>query len=87
MVRQGWWTLAELLLEHIDFRPLELNDLLLLLVDPAGENHQQKLPGENETHDSPMLKSRARTSASGGGHTLSTGRNGHPTHVRKFHTD
>jgi len=29
----------------------------------------------------------ARTPASGGGHTLSTGRNGRPTHVRKFHTD
>ena len=29
--------------------------LLLLLVDPAGEDHQQKLPGvEDEAHDAPM---------------------------------
>ena len=49
--------LPELLLQHVDLRPLKVNDLLLLLVDPAGENHQQKLPGmEDETHDAPRLK-------------------------------
>lgn len=52
----------QLLLEHVDFRPLEIDDLLLLLVDPAREDHQQKLPGvEDETHESPLLKSMGET--------------------------
>jgi hypothetical protein len=39
----------------------KLDDLLLLLVDPAGEYYQQKLPGvQNERHDSPMLKARGK---------------------------
>ena len=51
--------LTDLLLEHVDLRPLEVDDLLLLLVDPAGENHEEKLPGvENEAHGAPMRKVR-----------------------------
>jgi len=53
--------LAQLLLENLDFRMLELDDFLLLLVDPAGEDHQQKLPGvEDEAHESPVLESRGQ---------------------------
>ena len=79
--------LAQLLLEHVDFRPLEVDDLLLLLVDPAREDHQQKLPGvENETHDAPMRKV--------GGENFSIGwparrcqaaETSVRSHVRKFH--
>jgi hypothetical protein len=59
-------TLAELLLEHVDFRPLELDDPLLLPVDPGCQNHQKKLPGtQDETPESPMLKSRSKNSSIG----------------------
>ena len=40
-----------------DLRPQVVDDDLLLAIDPAREDHQQKLPGmEDETHDSPRLK-------------------------------
>ena len=41
-------------------------------------------PLSDKDHDSPLLKSRARTPALGGGHGLSIGRNARPTHVCKF---
>jgi hypothetical protein len=47
--------LAQFLLEDVDSRPLEVDDPLLLLVDPARNNHQQKLPGvESEAHGAPV---------------------------------
>jgi hypothetical protein len=47
--------LPQFLLEHIDLRPLEVDDLLLLLVDPPREDRQQKLPGvEEECHGTRM---------------------------------
>jgi hypothetical protein len=46
---------SQLLFEHRDLRPLKLDDLLLLLIDPAGQGRQEKLPGmKNERHDRPM---------------------------------
>jgi len=49
--------LPQFLLEHIDLRPLEVDDLLLLLVHPPREDHQQKLPGvEEEGHGTPMQR-------------------------------
>jgi hypothetical protein len=45
-------SLPQLLLQHVDFRPPEVDDLLLLLVDLAGENHQQNPPGmKDKTYD------------------------------------
>ena len=47
----------QFLLEHIHLRPLEVDDLLLLLVDPPREDHQQKSPGvEEEGHGTPMQR-------------------------------
>jgi hypothetical protein len=37
--------LTQLLLEHVNLCPLEIDNLLLLLVAPACEDQQQKLPG------------------------------------------
>jgi hypothetical protein len=46
-------------LRQLDHR-LELDDLLLLQVDPAVENHQQGLLGmENKSHDLPLPKTDA----------------------------
>jgi len=76
----------QLLLEHVDFRPLEYDDRLLLLVDPARDNHQQKLPGvEDETHGASVRRgSGSKTSASGSGQLPSTSRNDGPPPVHKF---
>jgi hypothetical protein len=43
---------------------LEVYDLLLQLVHPAGEEHQQESPRlESEVHDSPVLRSKDETAA------------------------
>jgi hypothetical protein len=63
-----------------------VDDLLLLLVDPARGNHQQKLPGvEDETHGASVRReSGSKTSASGSGQLPSTGRDNGPPPVHKF---
>src|SRR5262249_27770035 len=45
--------LAQLLLEHLVFGTEVLDDLLLLAMDPAGQDDQQELPGvQDEVHQS-----------------------------------
>ena len=44
-------TLAQLFFKNLIFRPQVLNHLLLLLIDPAGQDNKQELPGlENKVH-------------------------------------
>ena len=46
--------LAQLPQEDLDFCVLKVNPLLLIEVDPAGQGHQQKLPGfQDEAHGAP----------------------------------
>src|SRR5436190_21371522 len=45
---------AEFLSEHLVLGPEVINDLLLLLVDPIGEDEMKQLPGlKNEIHRGP----------------------------------
>jgi len=46
---------AHLVQERLDLGVLELDDLLLLSVDPAGEDEEEELPGlEDEIHWTPL---------------------------------
>jgi hypothetical protein len=46
--------LAQPIQENLNLGVLELNQLLLMEIDPAGQGHQQKLPGlQDEAHIAP----------------------------------
>ena len=59
------------------------------MIDPAREDHQQKLPGvENGTHGAPVRKlSETKTTASDPGLLLSTARNESPLKARMWSQD
>ncbi len=49
-------SLAQPIQEDLDLGVLELNQLLLMQIDPAGHGHQQKLPGlQDEAHVAPNI--------------------------------
>ena len=46
---------AQLFQKHLDLDTLKFIDLLLVTIDPAGENQKEELPrSENETHVGPQ---------------------------------
>ena len=50
--------LAQLFFEHVNFRPLKLDNLLLLAVYPARQNNQQELPRlQDKFHGSQLRRS------------------------------
>jgi len=75
-------------LEHLSLSQQKVDDRLLLLIEPAGQDHHEQLPRlQDEVHGSPddlMMGKPRKTSASGAGGLLSTSGNKPPTHVRKF---
>src|ERR1035441_9235601 len=74
--------LAVLLLEHLDYHTLVLDDFLLLVVDPPSDNRQQKLP-RFETHVAPEWRFRRRWRCR---ITLDIGRNGAGSTLPKCHS-
>jgi hypothetical protein len=66
---------AQLLFEDLILGDQVFDDLLLLPVEPAGQNNQQQLPGmQNQAHGSPDADDGEKTLASGLCQLLSSGR-------------